>query len=677
MNSAAALGAYSKIQGGPAGGGGRGGESGSIRGAGRGGRGASGQSGRGGFSSERGGGRGRGRGRGSSDGHGHVPKPPVLDEDGNPIPASRGGSRGGYGRGSYNRLSGNWEEREPTTKKEYSRAMADENWRSKASISETDETDEKDLTHEDRDVSESENGHQVHNSSSATDLKIDAKSKKDWRNNKEWQSSSKKYENKNKTYEKIEPHPEWLNDDGDDKDKKTDDIQQRMTFDESGKFVPIKEEKSEKELTKTKENKSDPEDKKTKNLDQKDQSDEIKSQTVLNESQTNEKIDKLLIEKYRHDLMSACTSSVPQNSGVKFSSWESERWLYLDPQNQIQGPFSSEQMAGWLTAGYFSMNLMVKRDIDENFVPLGILARNLGRMPFSSPPKNTPAQNSQQWSQDQIQMFLQTQFLPHNYNLLQAYYASQQKAGQNTNNLNQIIQQIKQIQLQQKAVYDSLGTLGVNGVLNNLNELRNKQEALINQCNLNSKMNQGDGFTGIDPAILDAALPKQSVWNEQPPRISPNLNPTPPSSISPINNFGSLNPLMNQGNMMAANHVSSSSESHPIKDKIQALFEITKMEEEKRRKLEKEQQIKLKMEEEERRRQELKQQQQEVAKRTEEERLREEIRKEQQKKKLLEIIKVQEEEKKRNEEIKRKKEEEKKKAEELKKQKEEQKRFEQ
>ena len=61
----------------------------------------------------------------------------------------------------------------------------------------------------------------------------------------------------------------------------------------------------------------------------------------------------------------------PKQGAVPLDHPEAERWFYLDPQNQIQGSFSSEQMAGWFTAGYFSMNLMIKRGCDEKFLPLG------------------------------------------------------------------------------------------------------------------------------------------------------------------------------------------------------------------------------------------------------------------------------------------------------------------
>jgi PERQ amino acid-rich with GYF domain-containing protein len=66
------------------------------------------------------------------------------------------------------------------------------------------------------------------------------------------------------------------------------------------------------------------------------------------------------------------TNQDPKVGPVSLDHPEAEHWFYLDPQNQIQGAFSSEQMAGWLTAGYFTPTLMVKRGCDDKFLPLGI-----------------------------------------------------------------------------------------------------------------------------------------------------------------------------------------------------------------------------------------------------------------------------------------------------------------
>ena len=47
------------------------------------------------------------------------------------------------------------------------------------------------------------------------------------------------------------------------------------------------------------------------------------------------------------------------------------KWLYKDPQGEIQGPFSSGDMKKWYEAGYFTMDLMVRRAPDAIFLPLG------------------------------------------------------------------------------------------------------------------------------------------------------------------------------------------------------------------------------------------------------------------------------------------------------------------
>lgn len=64
-------------------------------------------------------------------------------------------------------------------------------------------------------------------------------------------------------------------------------------------------------------------------------------------------------------------NSDPKLGAVSMDHPDAERWFYLDPQNQIQGSFSSEQMAGWFAAGYFTLNLMIKRGCDDKFLPLG------------------------------------------------------------------------------------------------------------------------------------------------------------------------------------------------------------------------------------------------------------------------------------------------------------------
>ncbi|KAL8177013.1 UNVERIFIED_CONTAM: hypothetical protein K2H54_040830, partial [Gekko kuhli] len=48
------------------------------------------------------------------------------------------------------------------------------------------------------------------------------------------------------------------------------------------------------------------------------------------------------------------------------------KWFYKDPQGEIQGPFTTQEMAEWFQAGYFTMSLLVKRGCDEGFQPLAL-----------------------------------------------------------------------------------------------------------------------------------------------------------------------------------------------------------------------------------------------------------------------------------------------------------------
>ncbi|GFN96468.1 perq amino acid-rich with gyf domain-containing protein 2 [Plakobranchus ocellatus] len=58
------------------------------------------------------------------------------------------------------------------------------------------------------------------------------------------------------------------------------------------------------------------------------------------------------------------------------------KWFYKDPQGEIQGPFTNEEMAQWFSAGYFTMSLVVKRGCDDSFKQLGELIKRYGRVPF-------------------------------------------------------------------------------------------------------------------------------------------------------------------------------------------------------------------------------------------------------------------------------------------------------
>jgi PERQ amino acid-rich with GYF domain-containing protein len=68
------------------------------------------------------------------------------------------------------------------------------------------------------------------------------------------------------------------------------------------------------------------------------------------------------------------------------------RWVYLDPQGIMQGPFSGLEMNDWYKANFFTPDLRVKRLEDPDFEPLGQLIRRIGnsREPFLVPQMGIP-----------------------------------------------------------------------------------------------------------------------------------------------------------------------------------------------------------------------------------------------------------------------------------------------
>ena len=67
-------------------------------------------------------------------------------------------------------------------------------------------------------------------------------------------------------------------------------------------------------------------------------------------------------------------------------------WVYLDPQGQVQGPWSGLEMHDWYKASFFTADLAVKKLEDTEFEPLGQLIRRIGnsREPFLVPQIGIP-----------------------------------------------------------------------------------------------------------------------------------------------------------------------------------------------------------------------------------------------------------------------------------------------
>lgn len=75
---------------------------------------------------------------------------------------------------------------------------------------------------------------------------------------------------------------------------------------------------------------------------------------------------------------------------------DDKQWFYKDPQNTVQGPFSSADMERWFQAGYFTVSLPVKRLGETQFSTIQQLIKEMGRLPFRndsptiSPPNQQP-----------------------------------------------------------------------------------------------------------------------------------------------------------------------------------------------------------------------------------------------------------------------------------------------
>jgi PERQ amino acid-rich with GYF domain-containing protein len=68
------------------------------------------------------------------------------------------------------------------------------------------------------------------------------------------------------------------------------------------------------------------------------------------------------------------------------------RWIYRDPQGNMQGPWTGLEMHDWFKAGFFTAELQVKKVEDAEYEPLAQLVRRIGnsREPFLVPQIGIP-----------------------------------------------------------------------------------------------------------------------------------------------------------------------------------------------------------------------------------------------------------------------------------------------
>ncbi|KAJ5923714.1 hypothetical protein N7454_008959 [Penicillium verhagenii] len=84
--------------------------------------------------------------------------------------------------------------------------------------------------------------------------------------------------------------------------------------------------------------------------------------------------------------------SVPASQQRTMVMPDRMRWIYRDPQGNIQGPWTGLEMHDWFKAGFFSPDLQIKKLEDVEFEPLAQLVRRIGnsREPFLVPQIGIP-----------------------------------------------------------------------------------------------------------------------------------------------------------------------------------------------------------------------------------------------------------------------------------------------
>ncbi|MCJ1309577.1 hypothetical protein MMC25_003237 [Agyrium rufum] len=89
---------------------------------------------------------------------------------------------------------------------------------------------------------------------------------------------------------------------------------------------------------------------------------------------------------------SGISSSIPITQQRQMVMPDRMRWIYRDPQGNIQGPWSGLEMHDWYKAGFFLAELQVKKLEDPDFEPLAQLIRRIGnsREPFLVPQIGIP-----------------------------------------------------------------------------------------------------------------------------------------------------------------------------------------------------------------------------------------------------------------------------------------------
>ncbi|KAL5338769.1 hypothetical protein BJX70DRAFT_398323 [Aspergillus crustosus] len=100
----------------------------------------------------------------------------------------------------------------------------------------------------------------------------------------------------------------------------------------------------------------------------------------------------LLPEGQQISQAGSATGSVPTAQQRTMVMPDRMRWIYRDPQGNIQGPWTGLEMHDWFKAGFFSPDLQIRKLEDPEFEPLAQLVRRIGnsREPFLVPQIGVP-----------------------------------------------------------------------------------------------------------------------------------------------------------------------------------------------------------------------------------------------------------------------------------------------
>ncbi|XP_064194349.1 GRB10-interacting GYF protein 2-like isoform X5 [Anguilla rostrata] len=174
--------------------------------------------------------------------------------------------------------------------------------------------------------------------------------------------------------------------------------------------------------------------------------------------------EKMVAYLQEDDKLSASGLEPAKPAALPLSHEAALKWFYKDPQGEIQGPFSNQEMMEWFQAGYFTMTLLVKRGCDELFQPLGEIIKMWGRVPFTPGPSPPPmlgdvdqARLKRQQELTALNLY-QLQQLQYQYLIRQQYaqaLAQQQKAAalgapqqpQQQQHLNLLLQQYQALKM--------------------------------------------------------------------------------------------------------------------------------------------------------------------------------------------------------------------------------------